>query len=93
MTTAGPASFLSKGCPAAAPPEGVEAVFEVGAIDREVENLRKSPLPIVLTELWVSVLLLVAGLPAVWMETFVGGELPPNMLVLRPRSMDCYLHV
>jgi hypothetical protein len=61
-------------------------VFEVVVIDLEVENLRKSPLPMVLTELWVSVVLVVVVLPAVWMV--VGGELPPNMLVLRPRSMD-----
>lgn len=63
-------------------------MFEVVVIDLEVENLRKSPLPMVLTELWVSTLLLVVVLPAVWIEMFVGGELPPNMLVLRPRSVD-----
>ena len=68
-------------------------MFEVVVIDLEVENLRKSPLPMVLTELWVSVLLLVAVVPAVWIEVVVGGELPPNMLVLRPRSADYYLHV
>lgn len=63
-------------------------VFEVVVIDLEVENLRKSPLPMVLTELWVSVVLVVVVLPAVWIDMVVGGELPPNMLVLRPRSMD-----
>lgn len=55
----------------------------------EVENLRKSPLPMVLTELLLVSVLLWLVLLAVWIETVVGGELPPNMLVLRPRSVDC----
>jgi hypothetical protein len=92
-TTVGPASFLSKGCPAAAaPPAGVDAAVEVVDIGLEVENLRNSPLPMVLTELLLVSMWVLLKL-AVWIETDVGGEPPPNMLVRRPRSVDYCLRV
>lgn len=92
-TTVGPTSFLSKGCPAAtALLAGVDATVEAVDTDLEVENLRNSPLPMVLTELLLTSVLVLLEL-AVWIEIDVGGELPPNMLVRRPRSVDYYLCV